>query len=130
MGLLNDFHFTLLKVKVTLQCLGIYLSVLCRSKSSEPFERFIVNFNQMFLSVRRCAVCINQGCRLKIMVNFQGHGIYHLQFPVRSVSLEPFERFSLNFTQVFLLVRLCAVHMTQLFGLEVNVTVQSHGIYP
>ena len=51
----------------------------------------------MSLSVRRCAEPMNRVCRLK--VNFQGHGIYPLKFPIRSISPEPFERFSINFTQ-------------------------------
>ena len=84
----------------------------------------------MSLSVRRCAEPINMVCRLKVKVNFQGHGIYPLRFPVRSIFHEPFERFSLNFTQIFLLARRCAEHMPQRWILEVNVTVQGQGIYP
>ena len=57
-------------------------------------------------------------------------GIYPLQFPVRSIYPEPFERFSLNFTQMFLFVRRCAEHMAQLCSLKVNVTVQGRRIYP
>ena len=84
----------------------------------------------MSLSVRRCAEPMNRECRLKVKVSFQGHGIYPLQFPVRSIFPEPLGRFSLNFTQMFLSARWCAEHMTQLWSLEVNVTVQGHGIYP
>ena len=83
----------------------------------------------MSLSVRRCAEPMNRVCRLKVNVNFQGHGIYPLQFPVRSISPEPFERFSLNLTQMFLSAIRCAEHMTQLLSLEVHVTVQGNGIF-
>ena len=53
----------------------------------------------MSFSVRWYSESINRVCRLKVKVNFQGHGIYPLQFPVRSKSPEPFKRFSLNFTK-------------------------------
>ena len=45
-------------------------------------ERLIVNFEQITLSVRRCLEPMNRVCRLKVKVkvNFQGHGIYPLQF--------------------------------------------------
>ena len=108
--------------------MGFTLQFCICSISSEPFERFKVNFIQMPFSVRRCAETMNRVCRLK--VNFQGHEIYPLQFPVSSISPEPFERFSLNFTQMFLSARRCAEHMTQLWSVEVNVTVQGHRIYP
>ena len=84
----------------------------------------------MSLSVRRCAEPMNRICRFKVKVIFQGHGIYPLQLPVRFISPEPFERFSLNLTQMFLSARRCIEHMTQLWSLEVNVAVQGHGIYP
>ena len=42
----------------------------------------------------------------------QGHSsglwVFTLEFRVRSISPEPFERFSLNFTQIFLSVSWCA----------------------
>ena len=75
------------------------LQFCVRSISSEHFERFIVSFSQMSLSVRRCAESMNRVCRLKVKVNFQGLGIYPQQFPARSMSHKPFERFSLNFAQ-------------------------------
>ena len=81
----------------------------------------------MYLSVRRCAEPMNWVCRLKVKVNFQGHGIYPLQFPVRSISPEPFERF---FIQMFLSARQCAEHMTQLLSLKGHATVQNNGMYP
>ena len=96
----------------------------------DPFERFTINSTQMSLSVRQCAEVMTRVCRLKVKVNFQGHWIYPLQFPVRSISPEPFERFSSNFTQTFISARRCAEHMTQLLSLQVHVTVQGNGIYP
>ena len=107
--------------------MGFILQFCIRSKSSEPFERFIVNFNQITISVRRCAEPMIWVCRLKVKVNFQGHGIYPLQFPVRSISPELFERFSLNLTLMFLSVRRYVDHMTQLCSLEVSVTVKVMG---
>ena len=38
----------------------------------------------------------------------------------RSISPRPFDRFSLNFTQKFLLLRQCAEHMTKLSRLKVT----------
>ena len=49
----------------------------------------------------------------------QGHVIYP-SICVRSISPESFERFSLKFTQIFLSVRRCAEHMTQLPRLKVK----------
>ena len=51
---------------------------------------------------------------------------FTLEFRVRSISPEPFERFSLYFTQMFLSVRLCAEPMVWLFGLKVKVLIQGH----
>ena len=123
-------HLTLFKVKVTLQCCGIYPSILCPLNIFWTLERFIVNYTKMPFSVKRCAEPINRVCRLKVKINFQGQGIYPLQFSVRSISPEPFERFSLNFIQMFLSVRRCAEHVIQLCSVEVDVRVQGHGIYP
>ena len=52
----------------------------------------------------------------------QGHG-FHLEFRVRFLSPEPFERFSLNFGQMLTIVRQCAEPMTQLPRLKVKVTI-------
>ena len=41
-------------------------------------------------------------------------------FCVRSIASEPFERFSSNFTQLFLSVRRCVEPMTQLRSLKVK----------
>ena len=54
----------------------------------------------MFASVRRCAELITQPCRHKAKVT----GL-SLEFRVRSVSPIPVEGFSLNFGQIFTLVR-------------------------
>ena len=56
------------------------------------------------------------------------HQPYH--FRVRSISPEPFENFSLNFTQMFLSVSKSAEPMAQLPRLKVKITFQSHVIYP
>ena len=104
--------------------MGFILQFCVRSISSESFERFIVNFTQMSLSVRQCAEPINQVCRLK--VNFQGHGIY--PYPVCYISPEPFKSWSSNFTQILPSVRLCAVPITQLGTVKVKVTLQGNGI--
>ena len=52
----------------------------------------------------------------------------HLHLVVCSISPEPFERFSLNFGNMFSSVRWCAELMTQLYRLKVKVTVKSHAI--
>ena len=119
-----------LKVKVTLQGHVIYLSIRVRSISPEPFERFSLIFIQMFLSMRQCAVepIIWLG-RLNVKVTLQVHVIYS-SIRVRSVNPETFGRYSFNFTQMFLSVRRCAVHMIQLPRLKVKLTCQGHGIYP
>ena len=83
------------------QVKGFTLEYLVRSTSPEPFKRFSLNFAQMFLSARRCAETMTQLRRLKVKVPHQGHVIYP-SICVRSISPEPFERFSLNFTQMFL----------------------------
>ena len=58
----------------------------------------------MFLSVTECAEPMTMLHKLKVKVTLQGLVIYPL-ICVRSISPEPFERFSLNFTQMFLSVR-------------------------
>ena len=83
----------------------------------------------MFLLVRRCAEIMTRLQRLNVKVTFQkGHVIYYPSICVRSISPEYFERFSLNFTQIFLSVRWCAETMTQLRRLKV--TLQGLEIYP
>ena len=68
-------------------------------------------------------------CKPNVKVTFQGHVIYP-PCCVHSISHKTFERFSLNFTQMFFLVMGCAEPMTQLCRLKVKVTLQCHGIYP
>ena len=53
---------------------------------------------------------------------------FFLKFRVRSISPGPFQSFSLNFTQMLLSLRWCAVPMIQLTRLEV--TIQGHVILP
>ena len=53
---------------------------------------------------------------------------FTLQFCVRSMSSEPFVRFSLNFTQLFLSVRRCAEPLSQLRSLKVKATLRCYGI--
>ena len=71
-----------------------------------PEQSFVLllNFTQMFLSVTRCAEPMTRLHRLKVKVTLQNHVIYP-SIHVRSISPEPFERFLVNFTQMFLSVR-------------------------
>ena len=57
--------------------------------------------------------------RLKVIVTLQGHVIYP-SICVRSISPKSFERFSLNFTEIFLSVKRSAEHMTHLPRLNVK----------
>ena len=117
-----------IKVKVTSQDHVIYPSICVRSMSPESFERFSLNFTQMFLSVIRCAEPMTRLHKLKVKVTLQSHGIYP-SIHVRFISPELFERFSLNFIQMFLSVRWCAKPMTQQRRLKVKVTPQGHRTY-
>ena len=47
--------------------------------------------------------------RLKVKAQFKVIGLT-LEFSVRSISSEPFERFSLNFGQILIIMRECAAH--------------------
>ena len=51
----------------------VLLDFLVRSIPPEPFERFSLNFGQMFASVSQCAEPISQPCQLKVKVTGQGH---------------------------------------------------------
>ena len=84
----------------------------------------------MFLSVAQCVEPMTLLCRLKVKVILLLSLGFTLQFYARFISPEPLKRFSLNFTQMFLLVRQCAEPLTQLRILKVKVTLQGHGIYP
>ena len=108
---------------------GLSLEFLVRSISPIPLEGFSLNFGHMFASVRRCAELITQPCRHKVKVTVQGHGL-SLEFRVRSISPIPVEGFSLNFGQIFTLVRQCAESITQPCRLKVKVTVQGHRFEP
>ena len=59
----------------------------------------------------------------RIKVTGQGHVIYP-SICVHSISPEPFEQLSLDFTQMLFSVRRCAEHMTQLPSFKVKVTVK------
>ena len=67
-------------------------SIPVRSISSEPFERFSLDFTQIFLSVRGCAELMTLLCRLKVKVTLQGSVIYPL-ICFGSITPEPFKRF-------------------------------------
>ena len=80
---------------------GLTLKFRVRFISPEPLGRFSFIFTQMFLSVRRCAEHMTRLPSLKVKVTSQGHVIYP-SMRIRSISPEPFERFSLNLTQMLL----------------------------
>ena len=75
------------------------------------------SLNVFFYSLtRRCAEHTHDSVthsQVKVM-EFTRH------FCVRSIASEPFERFSLNFTQLFLSVRRCVEPMNQLRSLKVK----------
>ena len=102
-----------------LEVKGFTLEFCVHSLTPESFRRFSLNFTQMFLSERPCAEPMTKLSRLKVKVTLQDHVIYP-SIRVRSISPKPLDRFSLNFSQMFLLVRQCAEHMTQLPRLKVT----------
>ena len=55
---------------------------------------------------------------------------FTLELRVSCIAPEPFQQFSLKFTQMFLSVQQCAEPMTLLRRLKVKVTLQGHVIYP
>ena len=55
---------------------------------------------------------------------------FSLEFYVRSISLEQFKRFALNFGQMFISVRSCAEPMAQLQRLNIKATNKGHVIKP
>ena len=63
--------------------------------------------------------------RLNVKATLQVNLIYPL-ICICSKSPEPFERFSSNFIQIYLLIRWCAKHKTNLPRLKVKVTGQAH----
>ena len=108
-------------------CLSLEFRV--RSISPIPMEGFSLNFGHMFASVRRCAELITQPCHNKVKSQFKVTGL-SLEFRVRSVSPISVEGFSLNFGQMFTLVRQCAESITQPCRFKVKVTVQGHVFDP
>ena len=68
-----------------------------------PFWQFLLNFNLMFLFVSRRAEHMTQLPRLKVKVMRLNR-----EFHVRSISHQPFLRFSLNLTQMLLSMSCCA----------------------
>ena len=107
--------------------MGLSLEFHFRSISPMPLEGFSLNFGHMFASVRQCAELITQPCRHKVKSQFKFTGL-SLEFRVRSVSPIPVEGFSLNFGQMFTLVKRCAESVTQ--PCRLKVTVQGHGFEP
>ena len=89
-------------------------------------ERFSLNFTlKMFLLVRRCGVQNTLPSYIDSMSQVKVMG-YTPTFRVCSISTEPFERFSLLFSQMLFTVSWCVEAMTQLC--KVKVTLQGHGI--
>ena len=62
-----------LKVKVTVKGHEWAFEFHVHSISPEPFERYLLNLNQMFALVRWYAEPITQQCRLKVKVTIEGH---------------------------------------------------------
>ena len=80
----------------------------------------LIKLHPNVLSVWQCAESMTQIPRFKIKVTLQGHVvIYPWISCLLHISPEPFEWFTLNFTQI--LVRWCAEPMTHLCRLKVNV---------
>ena len=113
---------------VTFQGHGIFtLQFSVWSYRLRSLNDFFKEFTQMLPSMRRCADPMTQLCTFKVRSHLKVMEFTH-QFCVRSISTEPFEQFSLNFTQLFLSVRRCAEPMNQLRSLKVKVTLQCYGI--
>ena len=93
------------RLKVTLQGHVIYPSVCVHSISPEPFS---LNFTQMFLCE---AVCRTNDSATQTRV--QGHTSRSWDLPLNFISFkspQPFVRFSLNITQMFLCELVCRTH--------------------
>ena len=83
------------KVKVPGQGHVIHSSVCGRSISPASFERFLLNFTQMFLSVRRCEEYKTQLPRLKITGQWIYHGMscpLHISWTLRAIFIELYQR--------------------------------------
>ena len=87
----------------------IYLYSMSRSQVKDMV--FILEFLVWLLWAIfikfRCAEPMTRLCKLKVKVTHQGQVIYH-SVCVCFISPEPFEQFSLNFTEMFLSERWCA----------------------
>ena len=104
---MNQLHR--LKVKVTLQSHGIYATIRVCSISPEPIS---LNFTQMFRSEVVCRTNYSA-----ILIQGLGHNSRSRNLLLNFVSFkspQPFVRFSLNITKMFLLVSQCAEPMTRL----------------
>ena len=78
-----------LRSRSQFKVMGFFLEFCVRSITPEPFERFSLNFGQMFKSLKQCAEPMTQlsetlRSQFKVMD-------FTPQFRVRSISLEPFE---------------------------------------
>ena len=114
-----------LKVKVTLQCHGIYPSISClihtftHHNLLNPLNFFEYTSPKCSLSGTVCRVHDSD-----TQIQDQGHtsrscSNIPLNFVLLHISPKSFEWFTLNFTQI--LVRQCAEPMAQLCRLKVNV---------
>ena len=72
---------------------------------SLPLEGYSLNLGQMLISARQFAEPMTQLCRLLSQGQVRGHGTYHLIFVSAPYLLYPWNEFSLNFSQKFILVR-------------------------
>ena len=81
-----------LKVNVTIQGYVIYPSICDRSVSLKPFELVSFYLIEMFLIGGQCAEPMTQLQRLEVKATVQDIG-FTLEFCVRSIPPEPFERF-------------------------------------
>ena len=109
--------------------MGLPLQFGVHSISPEPFERFSLNFTQMFLSVRWCAGPMALLRRLKVKVAVQGHGIYPFNFVSAPYLLNPLNDFHKLHTNVSLGEEVCRTHDSAM-QTQVKVTVQDHWITP
>ena len=82
----------------------------------------------MFLSMGQCVEFMTWQRRLRVNDTLRGHGFYTLT-RVCSISPEPLDRVSINFTKMFVSVRPYAGSINQQARLKVKVTSQCHGIY-
>ena len=89
---------------------------------TEPFGRFSLNFNQLFLYIETMCRTYDSATQT------QGQGLTSRSYYQCISAPYPFDGFALSCTQMFLSVRHCAGYMTQLPRLKV--TGQGNRIYP